>query len=709
MRLFSLTLFFILTIFLITTEASQTPNNESTNKNATNSKDNVCANIQGECMNSGSCKGLKIGNLCSGANTVCCMKSVFEGKDRSERGVKSNKCTSFGGICTQGKGFSDGIVIKNLCPDSNINCYFRFYNTSSNEAANNKTENNKATSNETATNKTTNNDTLNDKTVNDKTVSDKTVSDKTVNDKTVNDKTVNDKTVNDETVNDKTVNKTENSKTTSYKTVSTKIGKNKTTSYKTTNNKTTKHRTIRYKTTKRKIANHKTISYKTTNHKTTPNKTSSNKKNKCTNFGGKCMDSKSCNGIAIKGLCPGGNNSKCCLKKVIINHKSKNHKTNNHKINNLKTNHKINSHKNNNHKSNNHGTTNNKNVNKNIKNNKNDRCASIGGECMNSKNCSNGLKINGLCSSGSNNKCCLKNTNKKIGNGKITNNKIGKGKTKTIKTTSIKTTNNKITNNKSGNNKATNQKSVNEKTTNQKTVNEKATNQKSVNEKNTNQKSVNEKNTSNKATDDVITNNITRTNIISKKKYSSRSSTWKCEDHKICASALNKVGSDEWSPDVERKADNNKDVLVQKGQPKCNLFVYEMLLNNGIDIGTPNRGRKYFIIPTPRPPLAEDWFNFKDKINDENSKLRTYFKTVRSKNESRPGDIIVSKDHIGIVSNNYKNSSKGNNKERELCISASFTDKKIVNNEWGFTRGGPVKIYRLKDDYLKKVCPKCSA
>jgi len=390
-------------------------------------------------------------------------------------------------------------------------------------------------------------------------------------------------------------------------------------------------------------------------NKTTNKKTIQAKGNKCANVGGTCMNSKNCsNGIKVKGLCQSGNNNICCFKKI-----------NNNKIINQRI-------------------LNNNTVNKNTTNNKNNKCANIGGKCMNSKNCSNGVVINGLCSGTSNNKCCMKS---------ITANKDTsiRAKGNTCANIGGRCINSKSCNNgikvkglcPSGNNNI-------------------------CCFANTNKKTENKINTNNKTTNNTISYKVPTSNIMEKNKYSSN--TWNCEDHKICASALKQVGRSEWSPDVERKAENNKEVLVQKGQPKCNLFVYEMLLNNGIDIGTPNRGRKYFIIPTPRPPLAEDWFDFKDKINNENSKLKTYFKTIKSKNESKPGDIIVSKDHIGIVSNNYKNkSSNGNNKEKELCISASFTEKKIVNNEWGFTRGGPVKIYRLKDEYLKKVCPNCSA
>ena len=34
---------------------------------------------------------------------------------------------------------------------------------------------------------------------------------------------------------------------------------------------------------------------------------------KCTNRGGKCKNPNSCNGTILSGLCPGGNNNKCCI------------------------------------------------------------------------------------------------------------------------------------------------------------------------------------------------------------------------------------------------------------------------------------------------------------------------------------------------------------------------------------------------------------
>ena len=79
----------------------------------------------------------------------------------------------------------------------------------------------------------------------------------------------------------------------------------------------------------------------------------------CTSQGGKCMNPKSCNGTVKSGLCPGGDDNKCCIQN----------------------------------------------------NNNGSKCTSQGGKCMNPSNCS-GTVISGLCPGGENNKCCIQNTNK---------------------------------------------------------------------------------------------------------------------------------------------------------------------------------------------------------------------------------------------------------------------------------------------------------
>lgn len=48
------------------------------------------------------------------------------------------------------------------------------------------------------------------------------------------------------------------------------------------------------------------------------------------------------------------------------------------------------------------------------------------------------------------------------------------------------------------------------------------------------------------------------------------------------------IGDKSWAKDVDRQAKRNENVFVLKDEWKCNLFVYEIILASGCDIGTPN-------------------------------------------------------------------------------------------------------------------------
>ena len=99
--------------------------------------------------------------------------------------------------------------------------------------------------------------------------------------------------------------------------------------------------------------------------------------------------------------------------------------------------------------------------------------------------------------------------------------------------------------------------------------------------------------------DDVQCNNIggecipesqCRTSIITGTPCSGNSDHKCCKDYNriITSKALLYVGSSDWSFWSERQCELNDEVLFTNGEFKCNLFVYEVLLASGIDIGTPN-------------------------------------------------------------------------------------------------------------------------
>ena len=90
-----------------------------------------------------------------------------------------------------------------------------------------------------------------------------------------------------------------------------------------------------------------------------------NNGSQCTSQGGKCMNPNSCNGTVKSGLCPGGENNKCCIPKPSNTTNKPNNTSNG------------------------------------------SQCTSQGGQCMNPSTCRGTIKP-GLCPGGSNVQCCIK-------------------------------------------------------------------------------------------------------------------------------------------------------------------------------------------------------------------------------------------------------------------------------------------------------------
>lgn len=133
-----------------------------------------------------------------------------------------------------------------------------------------------------------------------------------------------------------------------------------------------------------------------------------------------------------------------------------------------------------------------------------------------------------------------------------------------------------------------------------------------------------------------------------------------------------------WQKSKNRQCKRNSKVYFTSGEPKCNLFVYEILLASGIDIGTPNRCSYSDLIlrikdKCDRPPTTSDWYHGRVKH------FKFYSKTEGA---YKPGDIITDGHHVGIVSGNGK------------TISASTNPNKVVENDWCFRKGQNCRVYR---------------
>ena len=153
---------------------------------------------------------------------------------------------------------------------------------------------------------------------------------------------------------------------------------------------------------------------------------------------------------------------------------------------------------------------------------------------------------------------------------------------------------------------------------------------------------------------------------------------------RIYSNAKANVGETAWARDVERQAKRNENILVKEGEWKCNLFVYEIILASGYDIGT--KSINCILHPilcmmgkTQRPPVCENWYN------GEVSGFSFIGEGDEGKKNSKKGDIITNGSHIGIIAGDEK------------TISAA--EDMIVENDWGY-RGneGNLKIFRFSEE-----------
>jgi hypothetical protein len=159
--------------------------------------------------------------------------------------------------------------------------------------------------------------------------------------------------------------------------------------------------------------------------------------------------------------------------------------------------------------------------------------------------------------------------------------------------------------------------------------------------------------------------------------------------YKIYRNAQENIGETVWAKEVDRQAKRNEHVFVTKGEWKCNLFVYEIILASGYDIGTPNKVNcvRHPVLclenKDKRPPCCKDWFDetvpgfYLIGENDEGRSL------------CQEGDILTDGNHIGIVSN----------PEDGLTISAYREE--VVESNFGFSnddKKNTFKIFRYNGD-----------
>lgn len=150
---------------------------------------------------------------------------------------------------------------------------------------------------------------------------------------------------------------------------------------------------------------------------------------------------------------------------------------------------------------------------------------------------------------------------------------------------------------------------------------------------------------------------------------------------RIYLTAKANIGDESWAKGSKRQAKRNDKVCFTAGEWKCNLFVYEVILAAGYDIGTPNKtGLSHPILnlegKNERPPCAIDWYN------KTVGGMEFIGEGDDGKKNCKEGDIITDGTHMGIVAGNNTTISAG--------------EFEILHNDWGF-RGNenrPVRIFR---------------
>ena len=155
---------------------------------------------------------------------------------------------------------------------------------------------------------------------------------------------------------------------------------------------------------------------------------------------------------------------------------------------------------------------------------------------------------------------------------------------------------------------------------------------------------------------------------------------------KIVEQARQCVDSADWTKERERTSFDGE-VTFRKKEPKCNLFVYEVLKQIGIDTGLPNSYG--YIFREKRPYRCKQWYagevpNFKC-IGIGKEALK----------QSKPGDIITQGKHIGIISGFRKT----------ISASSRSDENKVVESEFGWREDeqGIVKVFRyMGEGYSSK-------
>jgi len=158
---------------------------------------------------------------------------------------------------------------------------------------------------------------------------------------------------------------------------------------------------------------------------------------------------------------------------------------------------------------------------------------------------------------------------------------------------------------------------------------------------------------------------------------------------KIYLNANINIGETVWAKQNERQSKRNPLVLFESGEWKCDLFVYEIILASGFNIGTPNKlnDSKHPELAAQeklnRPPCSKDWYNDSETKVPGAVLIGEGSEGVK---EAIQGDVITDGINIGIYAGNGE-------------IIVANQDAISRTNSWGSNGFGyeniPVKVFRI--------------
>ena len=155
---------------------------------------------------------------------------------------------------------------------------------------------------------------------------------------------------------------------------------------------------------------------------------------------------------------------------------------------------------------------------------------------------------------------------------------------------------------------------------------------------------------------------------------------------KIVDQARQYIGSTDWTKRKKRTSFDGE-VTFRKKEPKCNLFVYEVLKQIGIDTGLPNNYGVIF--KEKRPYRCKQWYA------EEVPNFKCIGIGKEALKQSKPGDIITQGKHIGIITGFRKT----------ISASSRSDENKVVESEFGWREDEQdiVKVFRyMGEGYSSK-------